>query len=396
MRKISSSESKNEVLNLHSGAIQVENKLSLKARLCWFSMVYKAMPDMKNQDIFTMTIGDLKKSIDYRNTNNKDFKSILEELRDTKIEWNIFEKNEPSWGWDHLLSGCRVRLNSNVIEYSFSPFLREKLVNPEMYAKINLLISKNFKSKHSLAIYCLALDYLFIKENYGEKTISLEDMRKFLGLEDSEYIKPSDLNFWVIQKAVLDINKDSDMNLSVEIKRGERNKIVAFKLKMSIKNEYLESYKKQKLPKLISTNKQISIFEEIKEEEIKIETEAVKPKRELIKIDSKESKEFFAEYKISISTNTVQNKLKELKEMFNHRFENYLIFLMNYTKSELKLKNIKNVSGFYVGLLKDDSQLDNYIIYLQNIEKTEEKRRSRIKSLVEVEIKNKYDNYLID
>jgi hypothetical protein len=164
---------------------------------------------------------------------------------------------------------------------------------------------------------------------------------------------------------------------------------------MSIKDEYCrKSYKKQKLPKLISPNKQISIFEESKEEEIKIETEAVKTKRELIKIEGKESKEFFAEYKISIATNTVQNKLKELKEMFNHRFENYLIFLMNYTKSELKLKNIKNVSGFYVGLLKDDSQLDNYIIYLQNIEKTEEKRRSRIKSLVEVEIKNKYDDYL--
>ena len=46
-----------------------------------------------------------------------DFKKVLEELRDTKVEWNIFEKNEPSWGWDHLLSGCRVRLKSNVIEY---------------------------------------------------------------------------------------------------------------------------------------------------------------------------------------------------------------------------------------------------------------------------------------
>jgi hypothetical protein len=53
-----------------------------------------------------------------------------------------------------------------------------------MYVKINLLVSKNFKSKHSLSLYCLALDYLYIKNNFGEKNISLEEMRKYLGLEE--------------------------------------------------------------------------------------------------------------------------------------------------------------------------------------------------------------------
>ena len=68
-----------------------------------------------------------------------------------------------------------------------------------MYAKINLLISRSFKSKHSLSIYCLSLDYLQIKNNYGEKTLSIGQIRKYLGLQEHELKKPGDLNIWVIQ-----------------------------------------------------------------------------------------------------------------------------------------------------------------------------------------------------
>lgn len=384
-----------EILNLHSGAIQVENKLSLKARLCWFNMVYKAIPLMQNQDIFTVSIGDLKKAIDYKGTDNKNFKNVLEELRDTKIEWNIFEKNEPSWGWDHLLSGCRVRLNSNIIEYSFSPFLKEKLTNPEMYAKINLLISRNFKSKHSLAIYCLALDYLYIKNNQGEKNFSLEEIRKYLGLEKNELKKPGDLNIWVIQKAVSDINSNSDMNISIDIRRGERSKILGFKLKMSIKEEYLNSYKPQKL---ITQNKKIqtNLFD-IPIEEPKMVLESIKQesKAEIIKVDRQVLKEFFAENKISITTKTVQDKLKEIKEKFQDKFEDYLIFLVNYTKQESKKSNINNISGFYVGLLKDENQFDNYLIEFQSKEKERKNQQTKINYFVDNELKKKYEIYLL-
>lgn len=380
-------EEENKIVNVHSSAIHIENKVSLKSRLAWFYMLYKAYPVLNIQSSFNITIGELKKAIGYTSKNNKGLKTSLEELARAEIQWNIFNKDGHEWGISHLLSECRIKTDSNVIYYEYSSFVKEKLSNPEMYVKINLLVSKNFKSKHSLSLYCLALDYLYIKNNYGEKNISIEDIRKYLGLEEDEYNTSGELYKHILKRAEKEINNNSDLNLTIDAIKGERNKILGFKLKMSIKEQFLDIYKPQKtIPK--QEEKQITLFEKIEIPQKDIS------KKDLIKIEGKELKEFFAEYKISIATNTVQSKFKEVKEMFNDRFEDYLIFLMSYTKSELKLNNIKNVSGFYVGLLKDDNQLENYIIYFQNKKKEEEKRRTRIKSLVEVELKKQYDDYV--
>lgn len=372
----------NEVLNLHSGAIHIENKLSLKARLCWFKMLYNSIPELNNKEIFTISIGELKKAINYRGTDNNNFKKLLEELKNTSIEWNIFEKNEPSWGWDHLLSGCRVRLNSNIIEYSFSPFLREKLSNPEVYAKINLFVSKNFKSKHSLSFYCLALDYLFIKNNYGEKNISLGEIRKYLGLKEIEYSKPGDLYIHVIKKAMNEINKNSDINLIIEPLRTERLKITGFKLKMSIKENFLEYYKPQK--KLIDKPNQLNIFEN---------TTSINQDKSIITVSNERLQEFFADNGISLTPKTIQEKLKELKDKLKSSFEDYLVFLMEYTKKENKKTKLKSISGFYIGLIKDDLQVSNYMVLSKKDIQKKEESKERLNRILEERLRNRYKSY---
>jgi hypothetical protein len=385
-----------KLLNIHSGAILIENKVNLLSRQAWFFLLYKAFPDLKTQDKFFVNLNELKEAIGYNSTNNKYLKQALKDLIGTPIEWNILHKDKVVWEVNSLLAGCKIEDNSSICEFAFSPFLRERLANPEMYTKLDLLVSKKFKSKHTLAIYCLALDYLQVKINFGSKNLTLEELRKYLGLEETEYPEVRNINQEIIKKAEKEINENSDLNISITPIRTSNRKILGFKFEMSIKDEFVESYKVPKLRTQIE-NKQTDIFNDIEVIDVEAEevkNEIIKPKKELIKIELKELKEFFAEHKVSIATNTVQSNFKKVKEMFNDRFEDYLMFLMKYTKEELKQKNIKNVSGFYVGLLKDDIQLENYIVHLQNKEREEEKRRSRIKSLVEVEIRNKHEDYL--
>jgi hypothetical protein len=42
--------------------------------------------------------------------------------------------------------------------------LKEKLYNPEMYARIKLSIQNKFTSKHTLALYELFIDYMRMPE----------------------------------------------------------------------------------------------------------------------------------------------------------------------------------------------------------------------------------------
>ena len=95
-----------------------------------------------------------------------------------------------------------------------------------------------------------------------------------------------------------------------------------------------------------------------------------------------------------MTTKTVQDKLKELQETFQDRFENYLLFLMNYTNREDKRITIKSLSAFYIGLIKNDSQMENYFLYHQKQHEQEKEKLSKLDSLLELELKNQYNKHL--
>ena len=387
----------NQIINVHSAAIHIENKVGLKARLAWYYMFYKAFPNLKDKNSFTITIGELKKAIGYTSKNNKALKDSLSELSRAEIEWNIFGKDSNfEWGITHLLSECRIKTESNIIYYEYSSFVKERLRDPEMYAKINLLISKEFKSKHSLSLYCLALDYLFIKNNYGEKTIAIEDLRKYLGLKDSEYLTSGEVYKHIIKRSEKEINLNSDLNIEIEALRGERLKITGFKFKMSIKEKFLSLYNPKKEAVNTKVTKQLSFFETAHTKDIEISKSIKKDTKNLVKITNEKLRSFYAENNISMTTKTVQDKLKELQETFQDRFENYLLFLMNYTHREDNRITIKNLSGFYIGLIKDDSQMENYLLQYQKHKEQEQNTLTKINKLIEIELENKYESFLVN
>jgi len=79
-------------------------------------------------------------------------------LMETVIEWNVLKKDGDSkWEASCMLSGCSVY--NGILTYEYSSFLKGKLTHPKMYARINLVIQSKFKSKYSLALYELCIDY---------------------------------------------------------------------------------------------------------------------------------------------------------------------------------------------------------------------------------------------
>ena len=130
-----------------------------------------------------------------------------------------------------------------------------------------------------------------------------------------------------------------------------------------------------------------------------------KPKKNIIKINDEKLKEFFAKHAISINTDLFQEKFKEIQEMFGaDKLESYLSFLMRYTENESKKINIKNVSGFFVSLFRDDAQIDSYLYELEKESKKLEEKKIQIENRLESKIKENYekamstdfDKHLID
>lgn len=236
-----------QIVNVHSAAIHIENKVGLKQRQAWFYLLYKAFHYLQTQETYQISLADLKRAIDYKSEfNNQHLKEMLTELVNITVEWNIFDKDrEVEWGVSGLLADCAIRPNSGICEYSFGPALRKRLYNPSMYTKLNLLISRRFTSKHALAIYCLALDYLNVQNNYGEKNLTISELRKYLGIDKGTYDRVVDLHRHVLKRAAKDINEESDIQITIKPIRISNQKIVGFKFCMSIKTEHIAFYQPQ-------------------------------------------------------------------------------------------------------------------------------------------------------
>lgn len=402
--KLALEEENSQTLNIHSAAIHIENKVGLKQRQAWFYMLYKAFPLMESQRIFFINISELKKAINYESNNNEYLKKILEELVTTPVRWNIFDKDKESkWGVSGLLSYCEIESKTGLCEYQFSDKLQNKFLNPSMYAKLNLLVSKRFTSKHSLSIYCLALDYLNIKNNYGEKNLSITELRQYLGLKDTEYIRVVDIHRRILKKAEIDINKDSDMQLSIiPIKSTSKDKITGIKLKMSIKEEYLHFYKSKKSSHLMIELKDDGdkhyILNDTSKKAENLKKDYSKPtKKQPIQIHNEQLKKFFSKYSIASGTDSFQEKLREAQSSFDgDNLEGYLVFLMKYAENEYSKGTIKNFAGFYVSLFRDDTQIDNYLVYQTEQKQKEAQRNKVFEKEVRIELENKYESFIYD
>ena len=149
------------------------------------------------------------------------------------VQYNVLDKDGSleRWGATALLAQADIQ-KKGLFTYAYSPELRRRLHNPEMYARLDLDLQRQFDSKYGLALWELCADYLGSGREYGETPfIPLEAFRKLMGVTEAMYNSFKKLNQKVIGPAVAEINRVSDFHVTADYQRHGR-KVVALKFKM--------------------------------------------------------------------------------------------------------------------------------------------------------------------
>ena len=216
-----------------SAAIQIEGKITLLQRRAWNVLLANAYDELPDKERHSMLMPDLMRVLAYDSGDQEYLKEALEALVGYRIKWNILDKDGyTEWGVASLLSGAKI--SRGVCVYDYGSILREKLYNPQMYARLSLLVQNRFESKHALTLWELCVDYLGAKRDYGETPwIDLDTFRKLMGIEDSKYYAAffKKLKQQVITPATAEINHLSDFRVTVEYQRRGR-KITALKFQI--------------------------------------------------------------------------------------------------------------------------------------------------------------------
>ena len=186
---------------------------------------------------FTMTVNEFANFLGVDNKDyefNRKLKRKCKILNNKDIEMNLGTKENPDWLFFHWFEYIRYIPGTATIKMKFSPVLEPYLLNlKETYTKYRLGYVINFKSEYSFRFYEIMKQY----ESIGERTITIEEIKDLLMIDKDKYTKYSHLKAKVIQKAIEEINKYSDIKINLEKEEKEGKKVVGLVFSIN-KNDY--------------------------------------------------------------------------------------------------------------------------------------------------------------
>ena len=173
-------------------------------------------------DKFKIKLSTLKKMAgDDNRTQNKRTKEYLTKLMDLSCTYNILGKEGKMEqnGIFALVAGIDIKTKPGTVIYSFPHQVIEVLVEG-LYAKIDMSLIKEFKSKYSIKLYELCKDY----ENSPRfPEISIEKLGRLL---DYKYDRIERIKSCVLNPAIEEINKNEKVDFFVRyaILKSSENK----------------------------------------------------------------------------------------------------------------------------------------------------------------------------
>jgi replication initiator protein len=224
---------KQEVIK-HSAAIQIENNMTLLQRRVWNALLYHAYNDLESREEYQIALLELATLVGYDSHDMEYLKEASLAMLRCIVQYNVLGKdgNLERWGATALLAQADIQKKKGLFTYAYSPELRRRLHNPEMYARLDLDLQKQFDSKYALALWELCTDYLGSGREYGETSfIALEAFRKLMGIPEGAYATFMRLNEKVIKPAMVEVNRVSDFHVTMDSQRQGR-KVTALKFKM--------------------------------------------------------------------------------------------------------------------------------------------------------------------
>lgn len=265
-KKRKKTESEGMVLKKHVGLIHCENKLTLVQRKICNVLLFNALDRINDCDIHEIPLKKLCSLVGYNSNDSKLIKESVKTLISTVMEWNLLEDskqlnqmtypdNAISWHASSLLAGASIK--NGVVHYSYSPQIKSVLSSLDIYGRINLFVQAKFNSTYSLVLYENCVRF----KNLSQTTwFSLELFRTLMGITHDKYIPFKELKRNVINVAIKEINKKSDIYLEPQFKKSGKN-ITAIQFLLSENENYKPVFKRTKIIEAAPVQNQAIIAE---------------------------------------------------------------------------------------------------------------------------------------
>jgi hypothetical protein len=358
------------MLRMPSAALHVESKMSLLAHKAWLYLIYHAYPNLQKQDTFEIHAKTLAEGIGHNRKDLRDLISAVQAIKRTNATFNYFNKGEEYIGEAWLIADWQLSKQARVFEYGFAPRIRRLLLDPEMYTWISLIVTQEFTGKYALPLYCALLDYYKL----GSYSVKIDEIRGFLCISDTEYQKTYEFKRWVLDRAVDEINKVSELEVTYEPqKKGV--KVTGYKFHIKMKPGFSK------------------IISEIE----KMAAESVKSEEDLYTFEpiSEDLIIFLTEHGINLTSDSIRLKLRDIVDEWGYeKAERYLLHVSKLILKDHKQGKVKAVPGAFIGSVQQGTFAQNFLNHEELQEKKHQQLERRIAEGLQQELERTYKGSL--
>lgn len=245
------------------GAIHSSGNLTLVQRKLANVLLYSAYDTLLTKRTHTVPVSIMCSMLGWEASNNIELlKESLLALQQTTIQFNLREEGHEVWESMTMLSYAHIK--NGICTWRYDEALAEKLYDPAMFALINLKVQRQLDTAYALNLYENL--YRFRNTNQGSTgEWSLEFFREIIGATADYYDEYSELNRKIIKPSLEKINKDTDIEATVETVKKSRQ-VVGLKFFVREKTEDEKNAMPSTLPGT-SAKEGIDAFAEVRETE---------------------------------------------------------------------------------------------------------------------------------
>lgn len=212
---------------IHSKPKSPLTLLQRKLGNAWLKHAIESNPDENGW--WQLSIADLAEDIGFDSNNRLYLKESAEALMRIVFEWDVMAPASKRVPWKASVMFPEVEIHSNIIRYQISSQMRDRMVNPEIYAMIDMNVVRRFRRAPSLAIWEFCVRFEKIGRTGEVEWEKFRDMVLGESAENKTYQEYKYYKSKVLLPAIAEINAESDHTIALhEGKVGKRVSVLWF------------------------------------------------------------------------------------------------------------------------------------------------------------------------
>lgn len=306
-----------QILKKLAAAIHISGNLSLVQHKLNNAFLHLSAPYLKVDEIHQAPLRTICNLIGYDSNDIAPIKRDIEILNQTTVVWDLMnDDGSKEWGTAPLVAG--VKIVDGMVFWSYSPFLKEKLIESRVFGLINMTYQPLFRSRYGLRLYENCVRF----RNTGSTGfISLELWRALLGIQEDQHTEFKYFKRDALMPGIREVNELTDIHIDPEYKKGARGTITHIKFLIHPKS-------------------------------------APSPVAEVLNPDNFELSPTEARTLAERLVAHLGIKPSQAMDLISQHDEDYLARLLDYVLAQHAKAPKKNLAGYFMTCLKKDIQIE--------------------------------------